>query len=538
MPQKSGFFDSTADDMREYPAREFAEYFARFIGNGVFLGGTRLKVTASGQDANVNVELGYGWINGYMYSVYDEPLSLPIQPATTQDRIDRVILRLDTSAPVRAIRALVVQGLPATSPAAPALVRSGNIYDLSLAQIRVLANTSIIKPENITDERLNNQVCGIVTALIDQADTTSIFNQFQAWLNTKTAEYQQQWQDFMQSVQDEGFATTEYVDNRVLTGGYGVTTNSGNAYSVKPTPAPTALVEGLRVTVRINAANTGAATLNVNGLGARNILKGNGNAVAAGNLKSNSVYTLVYSGTAFILQGEGGEYGTAVAADVLKGKTIGTESGIITGTMANNGAQIITPSTVNKAIPAGHHNGSGYVIGDPDLISSNIRSGIDIFGVSGNVSPGGLAELSYHNQLRDLPPNSFSTIDLLTLPRGVRYISFSSDATESIINTFQTIEHEDIYQTFATLALVDSNNQFIQLMGKTGRTTYTMAFFLNLETKVLQLYVYSSSIRSSPINITTPFNWNEQLQLKVVFSNRHSQWIGTRVSISGRIQYA
>ncbi|MFD3261849.1 hypothetical protein ACE3MQ_24935 [Paenibacillus lentus] len=333
MPQKSGFFDSTADDMREYPAREFAEYFARFVGNGVFLGGTRLKVTASGQDANVNVELGYGWINGYMYSVYDEPLTMPIEPATTQDRIDRVILRLDTSAPVRAIRALVVQGLPSASPQPPALVRSGNIYDLSLAQIRVIANTTVVKPENITDERLNNQVCGIVTALIDQADTTSIFNQFQAWLNTKTAEYQQQWQDFMKSVQDEGFATTDYVDNRVLTGGYGVTTNSGNAYSVKPTPAPTALVEGLRVTVRINAANTGAATLNVNGLGAKNILKGNGNAVAAGNLKANSVYTLVYSGSAFILQGEGGG-GTALASEIRSGKTANTDVGDVTGTFA------------------------------------------------------------------------------------------------------------------------------------------------------------------------------------------------------------
>ncbi|MFD3260832.1 hypothetical protein ACE3MQ_19750 [Paenibacillus lentus] len=334
MPEKSGFFDTTADDPREYPAREFAEYFAQFIANGVFSGGTKLKVTATGADANVMIDLGAAWINGYQYKVFDSPLVLPIVPATTQDRIDRIILRLDTSTPVRAIKAIVLQGLPSGTPSPPAIVRSGDIYDLSLAQVRVKANTTIILPENITDERLNNAVCGLVTGFIQQADTTLIFNQFQAWLNTKTAQYQQQWQDFMQSVQDEGFATTEYVDNRVLTGGYGVTTNSGNAYSVTPSPAPTALVAGLRVTVRINAANTAAATLNVNGLGAKSILKGNGNAVAAGNLKANSVYTFVYSGTAFILQGEGGEYGTAVASEVRSGKTIGTESGLVTGTFA------------------------------------------------------------------------------------------------------------------------------------------------------------------------------------------------------------
>lgn len=173
----------------------------------------KLKVTASGKDMNVSVNLGYCWINGYMYSVYDTPLVLPIEQATTQDRIDRIVLRLDVSTPVRAIRAIVLQGLPAATPQAPAIVRSGDIYDLSLAQVLVKANTSTIQPHQITDERLNTQVCGIVTALIDQADTTSIFNEFQSWLRTKTTEYQKQWDDFLKGVQDEGFATTEYVDN-------------------------------------------------------------------------------------------------------------------------------------------------------------------------------------------------------------------------------------------------------------------------------------------------------------------------------------
>lgn len=212
MPQKSGFFDTTVDDPREYPAREFAEYFARFVGNGVFGGGEKLKVTATGADANVSINLGYGWINGYMYSVYDAPLVLPIQPATTQDRIDRIVLRLDVSTPVRSIQALVMQGNPAGTPQPPSIVRSGDIFDLSLAQVLVKANTTTIQPHQITDERLNSQVCGIVTALITQADTTSIFNEFQSWLRTKTAEYQKQWDDFIKDIQDEGFATTQYVD--------------------------------------------------------------------------------------------------------------------------------------------------------------------------------------------------------------------------------------------------------------------------------------------------------------------------------------
>lgn len=59
MPEKSGFFDSTADDIRAYPARDFAEYFARLFTNGVFNGGTNLEVTAAGNDANIRLNVGY-----------------------------------------------------------------------------------------------------------------------------------------------------------------------------------------------------------------------------------------------------------------------------------------------------------------------------------------------------------------------------------------------------------------------------------------------------------------------------------------------
>lgn len=54
----------------------------------------------------------------------------------------------------------------------------------------------------------------------------------------------------------------------------------------------------------------------------------------AATLALNGVYTVVYDGTAFQLQGEGGEYGTATAADVRKGTTIGTENGLIHGALS------------------------------------------------------------------------------------------------------------------------------------------------------------------------------------------------------------
>jgi hypothetical protein len=53
-----------------------------------------------------------------------------------------------------------------------------------------------------------------------------------------------------------------------------------------------------------------------------------------------------------------------------------------------NSGLVITPSTSDQAIPIGIYGGvvgDGKVLGDPDLIAANILSGVNIFGVVGNV---------------------------------------------------------------------------------------------------------------------------------------------------------
>jgi hypothetical protein len=55
-----------------------------------------------------------------------------------------------------------------------------------------------------------------------------------------------------------------------------------------------------------------------------------------------------------------------------------------TGTMPNNGAVTIVPTTTQQMIVEGYHNGTGYVKGDANLLSGNIRSGASIYGVNGD----------------------------------------------------------------------------------------------------------------------------------------------------------
>lgn len=80
---------------------------------------------------------------------------------------------------------------------------------------------------------------------------------------------------------------------------YAATTNSGNAYSATLAPVPAGLVDGMRVKVKINAANTGAATLNLNGLGAKAITKNGTTALASGDLAAGQVVELAFDGTQF-----------------------------------------------------------------------------------------------------------------------------------------------------------------------------------------------------------------------------------------------
>lgn len=76
------------------------------------------------------------------------------------------------------------------------------------------------------------------------------------------------------------------------------------AYTLSLTPAPTAMVAGLRFSFKSHIASGATPTLNPNSLGAKAIKKPNG---TAATLALNGVYTVVYDGTAFILQGVGGD---------------------------------------------------------------------------------------------------------------------------------------------------------------------------------------------------------------------------------------
>lgn len=187
MAESSGFFNAQLIDEeydRAYVAEQFASYFAAFIGNGVFAGqqqDCQVIATTPTPTMAVNVQPGRAWLNGYWYS-NDSALNLSLSVGdATRARIDAIVLRHDKSG--RFVNAQVIEGTPSASPVAPAPVRDVDYYDLILAYINVPAGAIVVTNGMISDTRPNSDLCGWVSGLIDQVDTTDLYLQFQSFLN-------------------------------------------------------------------------------------------------------------------------------------------------------------------------------------------------------------------------------------------------------------------------------------------------------------------------------------------------------------------
>jgi hypothetical protein len=150
------------------------------------------------------------------------------------------------------------------------------------------------------------------------------------------------------------------------------------------------LTAGCQLTFIASAANSAAATtLNVNGLGAKNVYKPN--TTDAPNIISGKAYTVWYDGTDFFVKASA--EGDAVAAEVLASKTFSNDDDVgITGTMPNKAgdnaasSSSVSGTTLKLVAPEGYYDGSDdtVTLTDADFVAANIKDGVDIFGVEGS----------------------------------------------------------------------------------------------------------------------------------------------------------
>lgn len=180
MSEKSGFFNATETSEgvydKVYDAEDFAQYFALFVGNGVFLNpSNQLKVEPK-TGLTVTVKAGKAFIDGYWYEL-DEDMDITLSANGTSNAINDVIVcTLNKS--TRTISTVKKENVSSVLP-----VNNGTIHELVLAIVSIGVGVSSLTVSNITDTRPDNTYCGFVGALIEQVDFGNLFNQMESQFN-------------------------------------------------------------------------------------------------------------------------------------------------------------------------------------------------------------------------------------------------------------------------------------------------------------------------------------------------------------------
>jgi hypothetical protein len=165
-------------------AEDWRHLFNVFYKNGVFANpSTNFQVTTSASTGlYVTVNPGICFIEGAI-GIEESPREMQLQAANASyDRIDTIVARLDLSTEVRSVDLYVLTGTAATTPVQPELTTTGNIYELGLANIYIPATATSISLSRITDTRLDTARCGIVTCNPEVIDTTTVFENYQDYL--------------------------------------------------------------------------------------------------------------------------------------------------------------------------------------------------------------------------------------------------------------------------------------------------------------------------------------------------------------------
>ena len=123
---------------------------------------------------------------------------------------------------------------------------------------------------------------------------------------------------------------------------YAADTGAADAYAISVSSAIASYTAGDIFRFKATYANTGASTLNVNGLGAKNILTQGLSALGAGAILAGGIYIVVYDGTQFQLQEPFQETGSWTPAMSFGGGTTGiTYDANTSGTYVKNGKLVV-----------------------------------------------------------------------------------------------------------------------------------------------------------------------------------------------------
>lgn len=168
------FYNSISGD-RRYNADSFSNWLKQFFTDGVPQGD--LQVTANG-DMTATVDTGTALMGGKV-KVFKERKTIKFDTASgTLNRIDNVVVRRDDD--LRDFTIEIVKGTPAAVPEPPELTRSGNIYEIKLAEVTINKGTAVITQAAVKDTRADRNLCGWIIGNVDKIPAEQLLAQMNA----------------------------------------------------------------------------------------------------------------------------------------------------------------------------------------------------------------------------------------------------------------------------------------------------------------------------------------------------------------------
>ena len=159
-----GFYNSVDHD-RKYNATHFSSLFDGIINDGVFSSIGNAFVVQANSGMTINVGAGRAWFN-HTWTNNDTLFPLVVGTAhAILNRIDAVVLEVDSSQSIRTNSIKVINGTAASVPVNPTLTNTELVHQHPLAYIYVGAGVTEVTQVNITN-KVGTTDCPFVTGVM------------------------------------------------------------------------------------------------------------------------------------------------------------------------------------------------------------------------------------------------------------------------------------------------------------------------------------------------------------------------------------
>lgn len=209
-----GFFNSINND-RLYSAEDMNRPYKRVITEGIFATpqgtpSTDFQVVSANNAMNIIVKAGEGLLGGKWFeSPNDKVITVPANN-NINPRRDSVIIQIDNRQSGRVPNIVYREGTPSTNPQVPDISTNPSVIEIRVANIYVAAGATNINDDAIVDLRGSDE-CSWITSLIQQVDTSQLYNQYRAAYDAYYQRETELFNAFMESLTSELSVNTNII---------------------------------------------------------------------------------------------------------------------------------------------------------------------------------------------------------------------------------------------------------------------------------------------------------------------------------------